>query len=526
MKFGKLLTIVVCLAVSALQASAQTVKGIVIESSGRPIQDAIVSLLDPAGAEVVGGVRTDREGVFLLHVANAGRYRVKAIRVGFAPVTGPELALGAAESVSLELVMSKTIQALAPVRIIERRPLTLTELMSTSGFDLRRTKGSGSFLTAGELADLGEFANITRTSKFAGLTLRPGSDRMDVLELRRAGGFCRPDFYLDGMIISNGVAGPERAMLTLGALQMDHLYGVEMHRGDALPPSLAGQMGSTGNTCGSLAVWTRSAVAPTVLTGSADDARRVIFRGVVIDDSSKAPLSNVSLVLVTENEVFAGGLARTDSLGRFRMEVRQRGRYRLQASRIGYRKVTTPPFDADQGVTTGFELVMSAKVQLLAPLTITERYRPSARALIDPMEGFEWRKRMGNGTFFDRPALEARNALRVSDVLRGLAGVRVMGGEVRFARAAANAQSAAGCAPAVFLNGTLLRIDPLGRIDQLQMDQVIGLEVFRGPSQVPAEYSGSDSGCGAIAVWILRGSERDVRRPDPPAQGEQHRNGY
>jgi hypothetical protein len=496
--------VVVALIIPAV-ATGQTVKGIVLDASRQPIEDAQVSLLDPSGAEVRSGVRSDAAGLFVIHAITRGRYRVRVMRIGFQPVTSPELELEAAESVSLELAMTTVVQALPAVRILERRALTLTELMSTTGFELRRSKGLGGFLTAEELAGLGEFSNIVRTSKLAGLELRPG-DETDVIMLRKAGSYCRPDYYLDGMIISNGIAGAERAMLTLGAMPMDHLYGIEMHRGDDLPPSLGGMLGSTGNPCGTIAVWTRAAAARVVLTGTPEENRRVVFRGVVIDDSAHAPLSNVTVELLRENFTPAGPIVRTDSLGRFRMQVDKQGRYRLRASRIGYHQVSTPSFVVAEGEVTGFEVVMSHRVQVLAPLTITERYRPSARAMLDPMEGFEFRKRLGTGTFFDRKALEARNALRVTDVLRGLAGVRVAGGQVRFARSLGSGGFGDGqCPPAVFMNGTILRIDPMETLDQLQMDQVIAIEVYRGPSQTPAEFSGTDSACGAIAVWTIRG---------------------
>ena len=47
-----------------------------------------------------------------------------------------------------------------------------------------------------------------------------------------------------------------------------------------------------------------------------------------------------------------------------------------------------------------------------------------------------------------------------------------------------------------------------GDIDQMtRPEDIMGMAVYRGPSETPVEYQGSNS-CGAIVVWTKRGGPR------------------
>ena len=50
------------------------------------------------------------------------------------------------------------------------------------------------------------------------------------------------------------------------------------------------------------------------------------------------------------------------------------------------------------------------------------------------------------------------------------------------------------------------RSDPLtDGLGSMHLDTIDGLEVFRGVSEMPAEFAAPDLRCGAIAVWTRRG---------------------
>ena len=61
------------------------------------------------------------------------------------------------------------------------------------------------------------------------------------------------------------------------------------------------------------------------------------------------------------------------------------------------------------------------------------------------------------------------------------------------------------CELAVFLDGVhspFLSAD----IDALSAQDVVAIEVYRGPSQIPAQYNqlGRGEGCGVVLVWTSR----------------------
>ncbi|MBB4638188.1 carboxypeptidase regulatory-like domain-containing protein [Longimicrobium terrae] len=71
----------------ATQAADGTIQGeLVEEGTGRPIAGALVVLMNEAGARLTATL-TDTDGRFVLRVRNAGRYSLRAERVGYATTT-------------------------------------------------------------------------------------------------------------------------------------------------------------------------------------------------------------------------------------------------------------------------------------------------------------------------------------------------------------------------------------------------------------------------------------------------------
>jgi outer membrane receptor protein involved in Fe transport len=247
-----------------------------------------------------------------------------------------------------------------------------------------------------------------------------------------------------------------------------------------------------------------SATGATVAAATGVDAQVVTFRGIVVADSTGTPLGDVTVTVLKEDRSVAAPPVRTDSGGRFISQVPGAGWYRLKANRLGYKEVITPSFKTLPGVVTELELVMSVRVQLLAPLSITARY--TARDLMDPLSDFDFRRRTGAGKYFTAKDIEERGAFKVTDMLRGVAGVRVndSGGvaSVSMARSIGGI-SGSGCTPPVFLDGLKLMLDPMELINSIPMEAITGIEIYKGPSTVPGEFM-DGAACGAIVVWTRR----------------------
>jgi Carboxypeptidase regulatory-like domain/CarboxypepD_reg-like domain/TonB-dependent Receptor Plug Domain len=138
------------------------------------------------------------------------------------------------------------------------------------------------------------------------------------------------------------------------------------------------------------------------------------------------------------------------------------------------------------------------------------------------MRGFRARRLRGFGYFVDRQAIERRGAIRVIDILREIPGVNV---EMARADSAAIGRTTTqtlffrncwrytpdgrkfATPPVFYLNGVKQMSINLasGDLDTVLPSEIEAIEVYRGPAEVPADFSGSDAGCGVIAIWTKRG---------------------
>jgi hypothetical protein len=97
------LILLVALVLLAAPAAAQRVQGVLVDPTGRPVSGAFVSLRAASGT-VVARVLTGAEGRFSLQGSEAGTYRVRAERIGFATTNSPPVALAVGETHQLRLV--------------------------------------------------------------------------------------------------------------------------------------------------------------------------------------------------------------------------------------------------------------------------------------------------------------------------------------------------------------------------------------------------------------------------------------
>jgi hypothetical protein len=247
-------------------------------------------------------------------------------------------------------------------------------------------------------------------------------------------------------------------------------------------------------------------------------------QGYVLDVATDEPVQ-ATLVALLEGESgeTVAATATTDVAGRFYLAAGGPGTFRLRAEHLGYRTVTTPPFDLVDGEPAlEVEVLLGAQAIPLAPLVIVSE-RPARMDLRLHARGFLERRRQwgraegsGFGHFLDRSDIERRNAFRVTDLLGDIPGVRPesRGGrrppEITLRSTTSMLDAGLRCSPLIFVDGVPAAMgaperhvpggNPGVHIDELvSVANVVGVEVYPGLTQ-PGEFQRGNL-CGVIVLW-------------------------
>ena len=158
---------------------------------------------------------------------------------------------------------------------------------------------------------------------------------------------------------------------------------------------------------------------------------------------------------------------------------------------IGYAEgvftVHIPPAGTVEGVFTldftGYrlpEVVVQARAEQLMP-----RY-------LD----FEQRRQRGQGAFLRWDTIKAQGYGSVGDALRVVRGVRIRCNQQTFECFAVMARTPQ-CQPTWWIDG----VEVSSFHENTPIRDIYGIEIYRGPGEVPGEFSGSNAACGAIVMW-------------------------
>lgn len=236
-----------------------------------------------------------------------------------------------------------------------------------------------------------------------------------------------------------------------------------------------------------------------VLAGSAGGQ---VIRGSIIQDGLERPIPFADVILLdTRNQVLRSSQA--DSLGQFVFEIPP-GTYKFRAAAMGFMGATSPPISIDTQEELDIRIVLSADAILLAPLEITARSRPLISGLT--LQGYNERRERNLGFAITREQIEERNPRRTTDLLHMAPGVHVV---FRFGGSAVQIRGTGvrfrqDCETKVILDGLIFRWGAT-TLDDIPVDDIHAIEVFRNLAEIPAEYGGPDAACGVIAIWTRRG---------------------
>lgn len=242
-------------------------------------------------------------------------------------------------------------------------------------------------------------------------------------------------------------------------------------------------------------------LAPPAAAGQENGVRRggeASLTGLVVSAETGEPLPRA--------QVYLDSLRRgviTDSAGRFRLPDVPAGVRTVRVRLIGFASAATQ-VELRRDVITDVTFLLDREALWVEELTVTVP-RGSAGKL--DRVGFERRKSRGVGVFVTPEQIERLNPDNPSDLLRNLPGVRV--GRPVLGRS--RVQVVRGhneCSPMIYLDGQKAR----GLyIDQLRKEDVLALEVYRGASEIPAEFAFQLNGCGVVVVWTQAAGLADGR---------------
>jgi hypothetical protein len=250
------------------------------------------------------------------------------------------------------------------------------------------------------------------------------------------------------------------------------------------------------------------------------DAQAVV-RGVLYDDGTGAPLKG-TVMLVDPGTDAAVVYTASDSAGNFVLRSRL-GSYRLAAIHPGYTSVLSAPIQLADGEQLTVRIPIAEKGDPEHKIGVIERVRPGADAKradgpSNAVSRQEMRRRTG-GVSYDRERLAKSGFSTLGQFLQTVPGLQVRdpnsSSSMQMSRSAAlntlglRGPSGAACHVGWFLDGH--RIDIPGRSDPMtdglaatMLDAVETVEVFRGISEMPAEFANPDLRCGAVAIWTRR----------------------
>jgi hypothetical protein len=253
---------------------------------------------------------------------------------------------------------------------------------------------------------------------------------------------------------------------------------------------------------------------------------QAVVRGVLYDDATGAPLKG-TVMLVDPGSDAAVVYTSSDSAGNFILKTRL-GAYQIAALHPGYNSILSAPIQLADGEQLTVRIPIAEKGDPTHRIGVLERTRPgmnseSKRRDGEQMSGMrsrqEGRRLTGAGVWYDRERLVKSGFTTLGQFLQTVPGLQVRDPSsttsMQMSRSAAlnslglRGPSGTACHLGWFLDGH--RIDLPGRNDPLtdglgstQLDAVESIEVFRGVSEMPAEFASPDLRCGAVAIWTRR----------------------
>ncbi len=207
--------------------------------------------------------------------------------------------------------------------------------------------------------------------------------------------------------------------------------------------------------------------------------------GTLIDQRAGTSISEARIYLQNGRDT-----VRSDGNGRFVLGNLPPGTHVLEIAAPGYGiarfQVTLA---GSQIYEHEFSLLFSG--QSLPELTVEGSKAKKFGRYLD----FERRRASKTGAFITRDEIESRGYMNVGAALEKVRGIHVQCDAIECKPYISRA--GAFCSPTWIVDGT-----EVGSFhENTPIRDIQGMEIYRGASEMPAEFGGSNSQCGVIVIW-------------------------
>jgi len=210
------------------------------------------------------------------------------------------------------------------------------------------------------------------------------------------------------------------------------------------------------------------------------------LKGKVVDSETGEPVPGAIV------RIRPGGVPLTsDTLGNFRAEELRPGEIEVTIQAIGFESQSWKfTVQAGQNIDRTFSVDFTG--DKLPEIVVTAR----ADKLVPRYVDFERRRERGIGAFLRWDEIKKKNYGTLGDAARSIRGVKLQCDQREFECGIRMARTP-NCPPKWYVDGVLVQFFT----ENTPIRDVYGVEVYRGPSEMPAEFTGSDAGCGVLVVW-------------------------
>ncbi|MEI8255013.1 MAG: TonB-dependent receptor [Deltaproteobacteria bacterium] len=231
---------------------------------------------------------------------------------------------------------------------------------------------------------------------------------------------------------------------------------------------------------------------------------------------------NVSGVAIPGAEVWIEGTNRrvvSNDSGEFRLDSVPSGRVKVLARRVGFRP-DSKRVSLAQGDAKQVKFMLEGMLEELDAVVVTAREGASGR-----LREFWARRMVGIGVFVTRDEINRRHPPQTADLFQGVMGIHVMtrsgngeptrivtGRQAVSAIPRGNSAASNQCPMQYYVDGIFMSPGSFS-VDDISPMQIEAVEIFRGPSEVPARFRQRETGCGLVVIWTREPPARS--KPDP-----------